>query len=258
MYTHPEASWRFASVWCGKLEESALPAETHQNPAGPQQDITDQIWVKIVLLSGWKVGHWMYLLQKKKKLFFYFCNAVTVRLLVMSLLRATAGFSPCCQLMLMMPSPCPSLHTRRWWTGPVSARLTFSYHNLIILMILLLNLRRCTCIPRRDATVERVVWIPHEAGKMSKGDNIQWCVYPCVCERQCVQALVHKVRRFPQTNTSQQQWPQPHLLTQRTRGRLWRTICMKQPSSLLLVKHYSQRGLDCGVSSLPIELSGLI
>lgn len=78
----------------------------------------------------------------------YYCEKAVVMLL---LLRSTAGSFPCCQLMLMMPSPRSSLHTLT--ASPlmdskqlVSARLTLSYHNLIILMILLLNLRRCTCI----------------------------------------------------------------------------------------------------------------
>lgn len=61
--------------------------------------------------------------------------------------------------------------------------------------------------------VERIVWISHEAWEMSKGDYVEWCVYPylcinvmCVygCKWACV-LLCH----FPQTNTTQQHRPQP-------------------------------------------------
>lgn len=38
--------------------------------------------------------------------------------------------------------------------------------------------------------VERIVWISHEAQEMSEGDNIQWCVYPCVCARVCSNACM--------------------------------------------------------------------
>lgn len=52
----------------------------------------------------------------------------------------------------------------------VSARMTFSYHNLIILMILLLNLKTLHLhIPGGKATVERIVWNSHEAPEMSEG-----------------------------------------------------------------------------------------
>lgn len=177
------------------------------------------------------------------------------------LLRSTAGFSPCCQLMLMMPSLWSSLCTLT--ASPlidskqlVSARLTLSYHNLIILMILLLNLRRCTCIHPEGSYGWTHLYESHMSlRKCEKGYNIQWCNYPCVfvCRNVCACVLVC---HFPQTNTTQQHGPQPCCLTQTT-GRLWKTISIKQASALS-VKHQSQRGCDCGVSSSPIELSGLI
>lgn len=70
----------------------------------------------------------------------------------------------------------------------VSARLTLSYHNLIILMILLLNLRHCTCIHPgggEKTMVECLVWISHEAREMSKGEYTV-CVFTRVCVCVCI------------------------------------------------------------------------
>lgn len=118
--------------------------------------------MKIVLLQGLKVGHLTYKKRGTFLLFLrrYYCEKALVMLL---LLRPTAGFFPCCQLMLMMPSPRSSLCalTASLLMDSkqlVSARMTFSYHNLIILMILLLNLKTLHLhIPGGKATVERIV-----------------------------------------------------------------------------------------------------
>lgn len=144
----------------------------------------------------------------------------------------------------------------------VSARLTLSYHNLIILMILLLNLRRCTCIHPAGSHG----WTHCMNLTWGSGDVQGWqytvvclsmCVRACVCVgiNMCMQMCLC-ASHFVQTNTAQQHRPQPRRLTQTTR-RLWKTLHIQQPSALS-VKHQSRRGLDCGVSSSPIELSGLI
>lgn len=180
------------------------------------------------------------------------------------LLRSTAGSFPCCQLMLMMPAPRSSLHTLT--ASPlmdskqlVSARLTLSYHNLIILMILLLNLRRCTCIhPEGSHGWTHCMNLTWGSGNVRGWQYTVVCLPVCVCVRVLMRACKCDcvlVCHFPQTNTAQQRRPQPRRPTQRTR--LWKTIRINQPSALS-VKHQSQRGLDCGVSSSPIELSGLI
>lgn len=174
------------------------------------------------------------------------------------LLRSTAGFSPCCQLMLMMPSLRSSLCTLT--ASPlidskqlVSARLTLSYHNLIILMILLLNLRCCTYIHPEGSYGSAHLYESHMSLRKCPRVTIYSgaSTHECLCVLMCV-----LVCHFPQTNTTQQHRPQPRCLTQTT-SRLWKTISIKQASALS-VKHQSQRGCDCGVSSSPIELSGLI
>lgn len=154
-------------------------------------------WQRIVWLWGLKVGH----LTRKKGTFLlflqcYYCEGAVVTLL---LLRSTAGFSPCCQLMLMMPSPRLSLRTLT--ASPlmdskqlVSARLTLSYHNLIILMILLPNFREASLAYTRRGGgglwLNAFVWISHESEEMSKGYNIQ-CVCSCVCSNMSLSADKH-------------------------------------------------------------------
>lgn len=141
------------------------------------------------------------------------------------LLRSTPGFFPCCQLMLMMPSPRSSLRTLT--ASPlmdskqlVSARLTLSYHNLIILMILLLNLRRCTCIhPEGSHGWTRCMNLTWGSGNVQGWLYTVLCLSMCVCVwlmRACKCACA-PVCHFPQTNTTQQHRPQPRRPTRRTR-----------------------------------------
>lgn len=169
------------------------------------------------------------------------------------LLRSTAGFSPCCQLMLMMPSPrsllcaltaSPLMDSKQL----VSARLTLSYHNLIILMILLLNLRRCTCINPEGSYGWTHLYESHMSLRKCPRVTLNTGASARVCVCATMSLTADKANPTAPTTVG---------LPDTDNKRLWKTISMKQPSALS-VKHQSQRGCDCGVSSSPIELSGLI
>lgn len=205
--------------------------------------------MRIVVLWGYEVGH----LTHKRGTFLsslrcFYCKKAAALLLM---LRSTAGFfpPPCCQLMLMMPSPQSALCTLT--ASPqmdskqlVSARLTLSYHNLIILMILFLNLRCCTCIhPEGSHGWTHCMNLTWGLGNVQGWLHRVVCLPMCVCD--C--ATLHRQTPLSSSDCSRLTW----------RSRLQKTIRIKQPSALS-VKHQSQRGLDCGVSSPPIELSGLI
>lgn len=153
-------------------------------------------------------------------------------------LRSTAGFFSCCQLMLMMPSPRSSLHTLTASAlmdskQPVSARLTLSYHNLIILMILLLNLRRCTCIhPEGSHGWTHCMNLTWGSGDVQGWQYTVVCVLVCVRINVCMQMC-----SCVSVAADKQADPvAPNTATPPDTERLWKTIHIKQPSALS-VKH---------------------